>query len=247
VPDGDYGWPVANGDRRLDPDFGAGQEARAAASIPPVHGFGPHNAPLGITFLRSERHPEPYRGRALVALHGSWNRTRKDGYKIVSLAWTEAGAIREEDFLVGFLVDEDVIGRPVDVAEAEDGTIFVSDDYAGAIYRIVRSDGPAAPLRPLAPERAQPGDPLASLPTEERRTARERGGRHWENLGCAGCHVAEQAAPGVVPVALRELGRRYDIDGLAAFLAAPTPPMPAVALDLSARRELAVHLLERFP
>jgi glucose/arabinose dehydrogenase len=75
----------------------------------------------------------------LVALHGSWNRTRKDGYKVVSLAWADDGTVREEDFLTGFLVDEDVIGRPVDVAEAEDGTIFVSDDYAGAIYRVVRS------------------------------------------------------------------------------------------------------------
>ena len=91
------------------------------------------------------------------------------------------------------------------------------------------------------------GDPLASLPAEERRAAGARGERHWEELGCAGCHVAERAAPGVVPVALRGLGRRYDLEGLAGFLAAPTPPMPAVALDLSARRDLAVHLLERFP
>jgi glucose/arabinose dehydrogenase len=136
VPGGDYGWPVASGDRRLDPDFGAGQEARAAASIPPAHGFGAHNAPLGIVFLRSDRQPEPYRGRALVALHGSWNRTRKDGYKVVSLSWADDGTVREEDFLTGFLVEDDVIGRPVDVAEADDGTIFVSDDYAGAVYRV---------------------------------------------------------------------------------------------------------------
>jgi hypothetical protein len=246
VRGGDYGWPVANGERQLDPDFGAGQEARAAASIPPAHAFAAHNAPLGITFLRNERHPEPYRGRALVALHGSWNRTRKDGYKVVSLAWNETGAVREEDFLTGFLVDEDVIGRPVDVAEAEDGTLFVSDDYAGAIYRIVRSDGQAATLPRLAPERAQRGDPLVSLPAQERRAAFERGGQHWQELGCAGCHVPEQAEPGVVPVALHDLGQRYDIDGLAVFLGTPTPPMPAVALELPARRDLAVHLLERF-
>jgi glucose/arabinose dehydrogenase len=147
VPNGDYGWPVANGDRRLDPDFGAGNEARAAASIPPSHGFAAHNAPLGIVFLRSTRQPESFRGRALVALHGSWNRTRKDGYEVVSLAWSDDGTIREEDFLTGFLVDDEVIGRPVDVAEAADGTIFVSDDYAGAIYRVVPSEEPAARLR----------------------------------------------------------------------------------------------------
>lgn len=246
VPDGDYGWPVASGDRRLDPDFGAGNEARAAASIPPAHGFGPHNAPLGIVFLRSNRQAEGYRGRALVALHGSWNRTRKDGYEVVSLRWADDGTVREEDFLTGFLVDDEVIGRPVDVAEAEDGTIFVSDDYAGAIYRVVRSDAPAQAGSRLVEPRAERSDPLESLAAEERRAASARGELHWKALGCAGCHVAERAAQGVVPVALRELGQRYDIDGLAAFLGTPTPPMPAVDLELPARRDLAVHLLGRF-
>jgi glucose/arabinose dehydrogenase len=245
VEGGDYGWPVAYGDRHLDPDFGAGNEARAAASLPPAHGFHPHNAPLGIVFLRSERQPEPYRGRALVALHGSWNRTRKDGYKVVSVAWGADGAIREEDFLTGFLLDEDVIGRPVDVAEAADGTIFVSDDYAGAIYRLVRSrEGAALPLP--AASRSERGDPLAGLDAEALAAASARGEAHWNALGCAGCHTVERAAPGVVPVVLRELGARYDIDSLTGFLSAPTPPMPAVALDAAARRDLAIHLLQRF-
>jgi glucose/arabinose dehydrogenase len=245
VQGGDYGWPVANGNRRLDPDFGAGNEARATASLPPAHPFGAHNAPLGIVFLRSERQPEAYRGRALVALHGSWNRTRKDGYKVVSLAWADDGSIREEDFLTGFLSDEDVIGRPVDVAEAADGTIFVSDDYAGAIYRVAASAAGAA-ARTAATVRARPGDPLAALGSEERDAADARGERHWSELGCAGCHVPEQADPGVVPVALRELGQRYDVEALTAFLSTPTPPMPAVALDGTARRDLAIHLLRRF-
>jgi glucose/arabinose dehydrogenase len=80
--------------------------------------------------------PPDYRGAALVALHGSWNRTRKDGYKVVSLHWDAEGRIEERDFLVGFELDEDVIGRPVDVAEAPDGAVYISDDYAGAIYRV---------------------------------------------------------------------------------------------------------------
>jgi len=245
VEGGDYGWPVANGNRRLDPDFGAGNEARAAASLPPAHPFGAHNAPLGIVFLRSERQPETYRGRALVALHGSWNRTRKDGYKVVSLAWNEDGSIREADFLTGFLSDEDVIGRPVDVAEAADGTIFVSDDYAGAIYRVAPSAAGSA-ARTAATVQVRTADPLAALGADERDAAAARGERHWNELGCAGCHVAEQADPGVVPVALRELGQRYDVEELTAFLSAPTPPMPAVALDGAARRDLAIHLLQRF-
>ncbi len=245
---GDYGWPVANGDRQLDPDLGAGNEARAAASIPPVHAFRAHNAPLGIVFLRSDRHLDAYRGAALVALHGSWNRTRKDGYKVVALHFGPDGAPSEQDFLSGFLVDERVIGRPVDVAEAPDGTIFVSDDYAGAVYRVVRAGAqPAAEGGEAAALAAPPVDPLADLDAAERRSRAARGRIHWDALGCAGCHLPEQAAPGMVAVSLRDLGRRHDLDGLAAFLAAPTPPMPAVSLDEAARADLAVYVLDRFP
>jgi glucose/arabinose dehydrogenase len=71
-----------------------------------------------------------------VALHGSWNRTEKDGYEVVSLHWGPDGSISEREFLTGFEVDEDVIGRPVDVAQGPDGAIYVSDDFAGVIYRV---------------------------------------------------------------------------------------------------------------
>jgi glucose/arabinose dehydrogenase len=144
VPGGDYGWPVANGDRVLDPDLGRGHEERAAHSIPPAFAFRAHNAPLGMVFLRSPHQPPDDRGAALVALHGSWNRTHKDGYEVVSLHWMPDGRIVSRDFVWGFLRGEAVSGRPVDVAEAQDGTIFVSDDYAGAVYRI-RWSGGAAP------------------------------------------------------------------------------------------------------
>ncbi len=133
---GFYGWPFANGDRVPDPDFGAGREAVIAASIPPAFSFRAHNAPLGMVFLRSNRQLPRYRGDALVALHGSWNRTHKDGYKVVALHWDADGSIHSSDFLTGFLVDENVIGRPADVAEDADGGIYVSDDYANAVYKI---------------------------------------------------------------------------------------------------------------
>ncbi len=132
---GFYGWPYANGDNVMDPSLGAGHEERIAEAIPPAHEFRAHNSPLGITFVRGDATPG-YRGAALVALHGSWNRTKKDGYKVVSLHWAPDGSISERDFLVGFEQDEDVIGRPVDVAEGPDGAVYVSDDYAGAIYRV---------------------------------------------------------------------------------------------------------------
>ena len=133
---GFYGWPVANGDRVPDPDLGEGEEDRISSSIAPVHGYPAHNAPLGLAFIRGAHVPSGYRGAALSALHGSWNRTEKDGYKVVSLHWLPDGSIEQRDFVSGFEVDDDVIGRPVDVAEGPDGAFYISDDYAGLIYRV---------------------------------------------------------------------------------------------------------------
>jgi len=134
-----YGWPIANGNRIPDPDFGAGQDARIKSSVPPVHPFRAHNAPLGIVFLRGDSVPDGYRGEAIVALHGSWNRSKKDGYKVVSLHWLPDGRIDERDFLTGFLGsdDDDVVGRPVAVVQGPDGAVYVSDDFAGCVYRVV--------------------------------------------------------------------------------------------------------------
>lgn len=136
VEGGFYGWPIANGDRVPDPDYGEGQGSRIAASIPPAHAFGAHTAPLGMTFIRGESVPDAYRDAALVALHGSWNRTKKAGYKVVSLHWDDSGAITERNFMTGFEVDEDVIGRPADVTEGPDGAFYIADDYAGVIWRV---------------------------------------------------------------------------------------------------------------
>jgi len=136
-----YGWPYVNGFGVLDPDLGTGHEAERARATPPVHGFRPHNAPLGICFLRSPRLPAAYQRTALVALHGSWNRTQLDGYKVVALHWGRDGNIVEQDFLTGFLGESGVIGRPAGVAEGPDGAIYVSDDYAGVIYRITYAGG----------------------------------------------------------------------------------------------------------
>lgn len=154
---GFYGWPHANGARVPDPDFGEGRADVIARSLPPAHAFRAHNAPLGIHFVRHPAAPPGYRAAALVALHGSWNRTRKDGYKVVSLHWQPDGRIEERDFLTGFESNEDVIGRPVDVAEDSEGAFYVSDDFAGAIYRIA----PVAERRSLDSAAA---DALPSTP-----------------------------------------------------------------------------------
>jgi len=263
VRGGFYGWPFAMGDRVPDPELGAGHEAQIAASIPPAHRFAAHNAPLGMTFLRGTNLPEAYRGAALVALHGSWNRTHKDGYKVVSLHWRPDGSIEQRDFATGFLRGEEVIGRPVDVAEGPDGAIYVSDDYAGAIYRITPPGygGPVASEATRSPkaspqaaeggaqrgeaERSSSGLAAGQQPGTPTETdaARLRGLALWEANGCARCHDPKRAQPGVVPVPLQGLARRYDVEALRAFLAAPTPPMPAFALDDAQRRDLAVFLL----
>ena len=133
-----YGWPFANGDRDPDPDLGSGRDAEIEDSLTPVHDFRAHNAPLGIAFVEHPALPS-LSGSALVALHGSWNRSTKDGYKVVSLHWSAAGEIEERDFVTGFERDERVFGRPVDVAIGPEGGIYISDDYAGVIYRVRRS------------------------------------------------------------------------------------------------------------
>jgi len=136
-----YGWPYLNGFNVLDPDLGKGHEALLATARPPVHGFRAHNAPLGITFLRSPGRPPGYERAAVVALHGSWNRSVPDGYKVVSLHWAADGTIEERDFLTGFLGDSGVIGRPAGVAEGPDGAVYVADDYAGVVYRVAPAAG----------------------------------------------------------------------------------------------------------
>ncbi len=141
VEGGFYGWPFANGFGDPDPNLGEGQDERISASIDPEHGFRAHNAPLGIEFLQHEAHPEDYGDAAIVALHGSWNRSSKDGYKVVSLHWsqdptTDEQKIEERDFMWGFLEKEKVIGRPAEVAEDASGNIYISDDYADAVYMV---------------------------------------------------------------------------------------------------------------
>lgn len=244
---GDYGWPYAHGDRVPDPGLGAGEQARIATSIPPAHAFRAHNAPLGMTFIRAgDAHPE-LRGAALVALHGSWNRTEKDGYKVVSLHWDEAGGITERDFMVGFLRDDDVVGRPVDVAEGPDGAIYVSDDYAGVIWRIARTSG--EPLGSALPARsgvpAERGDLLSGLSPEERRDLAARGRGVYRANPCATCHGSQAAGGPGIGLPLSGLRERYSLSQLEAFLRKPTPPMPTPLIDDRERRELAVYLLRK--
>jgi glucose/arabinose dehydrogenase len=138
VRGGFYGWPYVHGRDVVDPEYGVGNAAVIARALPPAHAFRAHNAPLGIRFLRHASRPAGFERAALVALHGSWNRSTPDGYKVVSLHFGTDGRIEERPFLDGFRGANGLIGRPVDVAEGADGSIFVSDDYAGVVYRVSR-------------------------------------------------------------------------------------------------------------
>ena len=123
-----YGWPYVHGKDVKDPTLYSAMP-QGLAPVSQFHGLGAHVAPLSIRFLRN--------GTALVAEHGSWNRTEKSGYRIIRLVF-EGDSVREEVFLDGCEANEEVICRPVDILETPDGRLYVTDDYAGAIYSIAK-------------------------------------------------------------------------------------------------------------
>jgi len=137
VEGGFYGWPYYHGDNVPDPEFGDKRPDLASLAVPPAHKFRPHNAPLGIHFIEAhESLPQQFERTALVALHGSWNRSELDGYKVVSLHWDNEGNIEQRDFMTGFLADDGILGRPVTVTQDNQGRFYVTDDFGGRVYRI---------------------------------------------------------------------------------------------------------------
>ena len=245
VEGGFYGWPFANGMNDPDPDFGDRDPSRVEISIPPVHAFRAHNAPLGIAFVRGLGALTSGGDVAIVALHGSWNRRSKDGYKVVSLHFMPDDSIHERDFLTGFLEGEDVIGRPVDVVQGPDGAVYVSDDYANVIWRVsLAGQGPASPG--LTGGAAAPAiDPLAGLDADERSRLAAEGEALYGSRECGSCHEAGLAVEGVVPKPLDGLAPRYSLAELEALLRTPPSPMPIPELDEAERRAVAVYLLDR--
>ena len=132
-----YGWPFRNGFGKADPDYGDHPSKPLRPGKHPVHGFRPHNAALGIIFNRSSKLPVGYERSAFVALHGSWNRTTPDGYKVVSLHWNDDGNIVEKDLLTGFLTPKGkILGRPAELTQDENGSLYISDDHADTLYRL---------------------------------------------------------------------------------------------------------------
>jgi glucose/arabinose dehydrogenase len=135
---GFYGWPWYYIGANEDPRHKVERADLAGAIVTPDVLIQPHSAPLGIAFYDAAQFPSEYKGDAFVALHGSWNRAKRTGYKVVRLLFKDGKPTGEyEDFLVGFVSDDaGVWGRPVDVAVARDGALLVTDDGGGAIWRV---------------------------------------------------------------------------------------------------------------
>jgi glucose/arabinose dehydrogenase len=133
-----YGWPWFYIGNNQDPRHANRRsDLKGHVTVPDVL-LQPHSAPLGLAFNTGKQFPAAWDGDAFVALHGSWNRATHTGYKIVRLPFKDGQATGEyQDFVVGFTAGEqDVWGRPVDVAFAHDGSMLFSDDGNGVIYRV---------------------------------------------------------------------------------------------------------------
>jgi glucose/arabinose dehydrogenase len=129
-----FGYPYCHGRDFLDPEFGKGRTC--SAFTPPVQELGPHVAALGMRFYTGTMFPPEYRGRIFIAEHGSWNRDAKIGYRVTQVTLNGNAAVAYEPFITGWLDGGSVRGRPVDVLVWKDGSLLISDDHAGAIYRI---------------------------------------------------------------------------------------------------------------
>ena len=134
-----YGWPWYYIGSNEDPRHkGARPDLKGKVTVPDVL-MQAHSAPLQIVFYEGNDFPASYKGSAFVALHGSWNRAERTGYKVVRLLFDNAGkpSGEYEDFLTGFVIsDKQVWGRPVGVAVAKDGSLFVTEDSNGTIWRV---------------------------------------------------------------------------------------------------------------
>ena len=142
-----YGWPwyyIGDNEDPRDPLKGQRPDLKGQVTIPDVL-FQAHSAPLNITFYEGTMFPADYKGDAFVAMHGSWNRGSRTGYKVVRVIFKDGKPTGEyEDFMTGFVVSADSVwGRPVGVTVAQDGSLFVTEDGSGTIWRISHEPSPS--------------------------------------------------------------------------------------------------------
>jgi glucose/arabinose dehydrogenase len=136
----DFGFPYCHGGWLADPEFGLRRSC--AEFTPPAQNLGPHVAALGMRFYTGAQFPPRYRNAIFIAEHGSWNRQPMIGYRVTVVTLREGKPQSYETFAEGWLQGDDAWGRPVDVIVARDGALLVSDDKAGAVYRITYVPAP---------------------------------------------------------------------------------------------------------
>src|SRR5438094_1442797 len=133
-PGMNFGYPYCHGGTIPDPEYG--KKHPCSEFTPPMVTLGPHVASLGMRFYMGKMFPPEYHNQIFIAEHGSWNRSEKIGYRITLASRDEQGKLRYSVFAEGWLQGQEAWGRPVDVLVMPDGALLVSDDEAGAIYRI---------------------------------------------------------------------------------------------------------------
>ncbi|NNL01117.1 MAG: sorbosone dehydrogenase family protein [Eudoraea sp.] len=131
-----FGYPFCHGGTVKDPEFG--EQRPCTDFVAPVQPLGAHVAPLGVKFPTGDMFPATYKNVAFIAEHGSWNRSKKVGYRISMVSLEGNESVGYETFIGGWLNEEsqEQFGRPVDLLFLEDGSMLVSDDYGDAIYRV---------------------------------------------------------------------------------------------------------------
>jgi len=135
-----FGFPYCHQGNFTDREVGGGRSCEEF--VKPVALLGPHSAALGMRFYTGKMFPESYRNAIFIARHGSWNRTKKIGGDVVVARLNKDGTVKSvEPFITGFLHNNEYWGRPVDVHIMKDGSLLVSDDHAGAVYRVTYGAG----------------------------------------------------------------------------------------------------------
>jgi glucose/arabinose dehydrogenase len=131
----DFGAPYCYQGNIPDSEFGWGHSC--SEFTPPVGLMGPHAAALGFRFYTGNMFPKAYKNAIILARHGSWNRSKKFGGDVVVVKLDKDGKVKSiEPLITGFLDNNSYVGRPVDVLQLKDGSILVSDDWNGAVYRV---------------------------------------------------------------------------------------------------------------
>ena len=129
-----FGFPFCHQGDILDPEFGRGRSC--GEFVKPLLKTGPHVAGNGVQFYTGTMFPGEYKNRLFLAQRGSWNRTQKSGFRVMTVTLNAGGAPKYEVFAEGWLQGNEIWGRPVYTQQMKDGSLLISDDYAGAIYRV---------------------------------------------------------------------------------------------------------------